>query len=380
MLLTSTYFEGSARPSDRFPSRAFGYSRDHRSDRPQIVIGLLCTSDGIPIAHHVFAGNTNDAATLPAVLTDLAQRFAVGRICVVADRGLISSANVEVVTDAGFDHVLATRLHRDRICREALEAIDDDTARIEIPQHRCRAADITLSDGTRAVVVESDARARRDTLRTAESVAGAEADLLALQRRVRDGRLKDPAKIGRAAQRILGSAGVGRLFDVEISPGCLVYHYNEDAFAYEELLAGRYVLTTSLTPTQASATQVVAAYRQLAGVEARFRVLKDFLHLRPIRHWTEQRVRGHVAVCVYAAVIETLINHALTAADVRDPDLDHQHLSAPRALRELNRIRRVQLTAHGRRIALTTRRTPLQTQALTAIGTNTRTWDKATIT
>ena len=102
---------------------------------------------GFPIAHHVFAGNTNDAATLPAVLTDLAQRFAVGRICVVADRGLISSANVEVVTDAGFDHVLATRLHRDRICREALEAIDDDTARIEIPQHRCRAADITLSDG-----------------------------------------------------------------------------------------------------------------------------------------------------------------------------------------------------------------------------------------
>ena len=378
--LTSTYFEGSARPSDRFPSRAFGYSRDHRSDRPQIVIGLLCTSDGIPIAHHVFAGNTNDAATLPAVLTDLAQRFAVGRICVVADRGLISSANVEVVTDAGFDHVLATRLHRDRICREALEAIDDDTARIEIPQHRCRAADITLSDGTRAVVVESDARARRDTLRTAELVAGAEADLLALERRVRDGRLKDPAKIGRAAQRILGSAGVGRLFDVEISPGCFVYHYNEDALAYEELLAGRYVLTTSLTTAQASATQVVAAYRQLAGVEARFRVLKDSLHLRPIQHWTEQRVRGHVAVCVYAAVIETLINHALAAADVRDPDLDHQHLSAPRALRELNRIRRVQLTAHGRRINLTTRRTPLQTQALTAIGTDTRTWDKATIT
>ena len=87
-----------------------------------------------------------------------------------------------------------------------------------------------------------------------------------------------------------------------------------------------------------------------------------------------------MAVCVYAAVIETLINHALAAADVRDPDLDRQHLSAPRALRELNRIRRVQLTAHRRRIALTTRRTPLQTQALTAIGTNTRTWDKATIT
>ena len=378
--LTSTYFEGSARPSDRFPSRAFGYSRDHRGDRPQIVIGLLCTSDGIPIAHHVFAGNTNDASTLPAVLDDLARRFAVGRICVVADRGLVSAANVEAVAGAGFDHLLATRLRGDRVCGEALEAIDDDTAWVEIPQHRCRAAEAALADGTRAVVVESDARARRDNQRRAELVAGAEAELLALERRVRDGRLKDPAKIGRAAQRILGSAGAGRLFDVDIGPGRFTYHYNEDALAHEELLAGRYVLTTSLTTAAATTAQVVAAYRQLANTEARFRTLKDFLHLRPVRHWTEQRVRGHVAVCVYAAVIETLINHALAKADVRDPDLDHQHLSAARALRELNRIRRVQLTAHGRRIALTTRRTPLQTQALAAIGTDTRTWDKATIT
>ena len=378
--LTSTYFEGSARASDRFPSRAFGYSRDHRGDRPQIVIGLLCTSDGIPIAHHVFAGNTNDASTLPAVLTDLADRFAVGRICVVADRGLVSSDNLAAVAGAGFDHVLAARLRRDRVSREALEAIDDDTAWVEIPQHRCRATEAALADGTRAIVVASDARARRDAARTAEIAAAAEAELLALERRVRDGRLKDPAKIGRAAQRILGSGGVGRLFDVEIGPGRFIYHYNEQALAYEELLAGRYVLTTSLTPAQASTAQVVAAYRQLANTEARFRVLKDFLHLRPVRHWTEKRVRGHVAICVYAAVIETLINHALATADVRDPDNGHQHLSAARALRELNRIRRVQLNANANNITLTTRRTPLQTQALTAVGADTRTWDKAAIT
>ncbi len=378
--VASTYFEGSARPSDRFPSRAFGYSRDHRSDRPQIVIGLLCTSDGIPIAHHVFAGGTNDASTLAEVLGDLAERFAVGRICVVADRGLVSSDNLAAVAGAGFDHVLATRLRRDHIAAEALGAIDGDTAWVEIPQHRCRAADMTLLDGTRAIVVASDARARRDTARTAEIAAAAEAELLALERRVREGRIKDPAKIGRAAQRILGSGGVGRLFDVEIAQGRFPYHYNEDALAHEELLAGRYVLTTSLTPAQASTTQVVVAYRQLANTETRFRVLKDFLHLRPVRHWTEKRVRGHVAVCVYAAVIETLIGRALAAADVRDPDLTDQHLSAARALRELNRIRRHHLTANGHQIALTTRRTPLQTRALAAIGADTRTWDKANIT
>ena len=378
--LTSTYFEGSTRPSGRFPSRAFGYSRDHRGDRPQIVIGLLCTSDGIPIAHRVFSGNTNDATTLPAVLADLAERFAVGRICVVADRGLMSAANVDAVADAGFDHILATKLRRDRISTQALAAIDEDTAWVDIAQHLCRAADICLDDGTRAVVVESDARARRDTARTAEIVATTEAKLRALEGRVRAGRLKDPAKIGAAAQRILASSGAGRLFDTEIGAGRFLYHYNEDAHAYEELLAGRYVLATSLTPNQANTAQVVGYYRQLAAVEARFRVLKDHLRLRPVRHWTEQRVRGHVAVCVYAALIETLINHALTQADVRDPDLGEQHLTAARALRDLNRIRRHQIGANGRRITLTTRRSPLQARTLTAIGADTRTWDKATIT
>ncbi len=137
---------------------------------------------------------------------------------------------------------------------------------------------------------------------------------------------------------------------------------------------------TSLTTAQADTTQIVAAYRQLQKVETRFRVLKDFLRLRPVRHWTEKRVRGHVAVCVYAALMETLITRALTQADVRDPDLDHQHLTAARALRMLNRIRRVNLTTNKHQITLTTRRTPLQTRALAAIGVDTRTWDKTTIT
>lgn len=379
--LTSTYFQGTTRPSVRFPSKAFGYSRDHRGDRPQIVIGLLCTGDGVPIAHHVFAGNTNDAATLAEVLEDLQARFAVGPICVVADRGLISVANVEVVADAGFDHIFATRLHRDAACAEALQAADgDDVVWVDVASARSRAADVVLGDGTRAVVVESDARIERDTARSAELVAKTEAELLALEQRVRDGRLKDPAKIGRAAQRILGGSAVARLFDIDIAEGQFTYHYNEHAFNHEELLAGRYVLTTSLTADQASTTRIVIAYRQLLNVESRFRVLKDFLHMRPVRHWTEQRVRGHVAICVYAAVIETLITHTLTAADIRDPDLGDQHITAQRALRELDRIRHVDLTAAGRHIALVTRPSPLQHQILTALDVDTSTWNRAHIT
>jgi Transposase DDE domain len=378
--VTSTYFEGSPRASDRFPSKAFGYSRDRRPDRPQVVIGLLCTGEGTPIAHHVFAGNTADVTTLPGVLGDLQERFGVGRICVVADRGLISVDNVEIVAGHGFDHVLATRLHRDPTCAEALEASTrPDATWVPVPAANSAACDVTLNDGRRAVVVASAPRLQRDTVRTGELVARTETRLLALEDRVRAGRLVDAGKIGRAAQRILGGSGVGHLFDVEIAEGRFVYHYNDAAFAYEELLAGRYVLVTSLTTADASTAQVVATYRQLQAVEARFRVLKDFMHLRPVRHWTERRVRGHIAVCVYAAVIEALIARALIDANVRDPDLPDQHLAPSRALRELGRIHAVTLDAAGRRVELVTRRSPLQARILAALDVDTTSWDQARI-
>ena len=378
--LTSTYFEGSRTPSPRFPSRAFGYSRDRRGDRPQVVIGLLCTGEGTPIAHHVFAGNTADVSTLPGVLDDLATRFGVGRVCVVADRGLISTDNVEILDGHGFAHVLATRLHRDPTCAAALEAATaGDTRWVKVPDSTATACEVTV-EGRRCVVVSSPERLARDTVRTAELVARTEAKLVALEWRVRDGLLIDAGKIGRAAQRILGPSGVGRLFDVEIGPGRFLYHYNDTAFAYEEHLAGHYVLTTSLTPTEASTVQVVTAYQQLQQIEHRFRVIKDFLHLRPVRHWTEQRVRGHIAICVYASILEALITNDLRAGDVRDPDLEDQHLSATRALRQLDRIRAVTLDAGGRSVNIVTRRTGPQAAILSALHVDTTSWNRAHIT
>jgi len=378
--LTSTYFEGSVKPSEAFPSRAFGYSRDHRGDRPQIVIGLLTTADGVPIAHHVFAGNTADVTTLAGVLSDLRSRFGVGGVCVVADRGLVSADNLESLAAQGFSHVLATRLHRDPACAAALEASSaKDTVWVAVPEARSGACEVVV-DGRRHVVVASFERYQRDRARTAELVARTEEALRALERRVRDAKLVDAAKVGRAAQRILGESGVGRLFDVEMGKGKFLWHYDDEAMAYEAALAGRYVLTTSLTVAQASTAAVVRSYRQLLETEDRFRVLKDFLRVRPVRHWTERRVRGHVAVCVYAAVIEAFVARALRDADVRDPDVADQHLSAPRALRELGRIRAVTLDVDGSTVELTTRRSDLQGRILAVLGVDTSGWDKAHIT
>jgi transposase len=150
--------------------------------------------------------------------------------------------------------------------------------------------------------------------------------------------------------------------------------------AYDETLAGHYVLATSLTTRLADAEQVLAAYRSLQAVERRFRVLKSSLGLRPIWHFTETRVRGHIAVCVLAAVIEQLIGNRLRDADLRDPELDHQHLSADRAIQELDRIRQVTFTAGAPTITAVTRRTTLQHQILAGLGVDTATWTQPTIT
>ena len=380
--LTSTYFEtDKVDPDGKFGSKRFGYSRDKRGDRPQVMIGLLVTGDGIPIAHRVFDGNTKDSSTMPVVLAELQARFGVGRIALVADRGLISDGNLAEVAAAGFDHVIATRLHRDPDVAAVFEiagAYGDDEW---VPVTGDRTACEVTHESHRYVVVDSPKRRARDDRRREELLQRTEAQLIALAERVRAKKLTDPAKIGAAAQRILGPSPVSRCFTTTIGEGRFGWDYDRAAVDYEErLLAGRYVLSTSLTTAHASTAEVVAHYQSLANVEHRFRVMKDFLGLRPVFHWTETRVRGHIAICVLAAVIEAVIANLLDTARIHDPDLEGQIISPRRALAELNRIRIHHLHAGEHDVTITTRRNGLQAAILAALDVNTHTWDQATIT
>ncbi len=199
----------------------------------------------------------------PACSTTWQTRFGVGRVCVVADRGLISADNVEILDGHGFAHVLATRLHRDPTCTAALDAATaEDAVWVASPRqqrHRLRRRRRRAAL-CRGVLPRTPGRATRCA--PPNWWPAPKPSSSALEWRVRDGLLTDAGKIGRAAQRILGPSGVGRLFDVEIGPGRFLYHYNDAAFAYEEPLAGHYVLTTSLTGRGVH-RPVVTAYQQL---------------------------------------------------------------------------------------------------------------------
>jgi len=378
--VTSTYWETHRTGAETFPSLAFGHSRDHRSDLPQVVIGLLVTSDGIPIAHHVFSGNTSDVTTLPGVMEDLRTRFSVGKIALVADRGLISEDNLAEVDAHGFDHVIATRLHNNSDVRVVLEQANNPSASwVPVEDANSFATEVSHG-GKRYVVCFSPARYLRDRLRHAKLLERTEDALIALAGRVRKGRLSDKGKIAAAADRILRDSGVSRCFSVTAGEGFFHWDYDEKARRYdEELLCGRYVISTSLSATEASAAKIVSYYRSLWRIERRFRVMKDFISLRPVYLWTEDHVRGHIALCVLAATIEVLIAKDLAEAKVMDSDLTYQHLSPHRALAELGEVRRQLITAGVRTIDLVSRRSPLQHKVLKALRVDTSSWDKATI-
>jgi transposase len=272
--------------------------------------------------------------------------------------------------------VLATRLHRDPDVREVLEACA--TAEwVRVDDER-EAAEVTHEE-RRYVVVFSPKRRARDRRRLAELLERTENRLVALQARVDGGRLVDPAKIGAACERVLADSGVKRCFDIRIAKGFFSWDYDQEALEFEEEhLAGRFVITTSLTKEQASTASVVRHYLALQGVERRFRVLKDFLALRPIYHFTEDRVRGHVALCVLARVVEALIGKELASAKVADPDIEEQFLSPRRALRELSRIRAIELSADdGTSRTVITKPSRFQSLILDALGVDSRGWSSS---
>ena len=188
------------------------------------------------------------------------------------------------------------------------------------------------------------------------------------------------ARIHRKTSGDLRSSPVGRCFVVTIRKGFFSWDFDDKARRYdEELLCGRFVITTSLTTSEASAAQVLRYYKSLQNVERRFRVMKDFLSLRPMFHWTEARVRGHVALCVLAATIEAVMAQDLVKAKVMDPDLAFQSMTPRRAFALLKEVRVQHISAGDKRITLVNRRSALQAKVLKALQVDTSTWSKAEI-
>ena len=285
--------------------------------------------------------------------------------------------------DTGLITCLATRLHRDPTCAEALERVDRTDRDVGAGPRRATAPPATSPSPTDAAASSSPASnaGSATPLRTAELVARTEAKLV---RAARPGARRRPRRrrARSAAPRNASSdpPAVARLFDVEIAEGRFLYHYNDAAFAYEELLAGRYVLTTSLSrrptppPPRSSPSTANSSTSSTASACSRTSCTCAPCGTGP------NAASAATSPCASTPrSSKHSSTRALAAADVRDPDLADQHLTAARALRELHRIRDVTLTAGDHTIDAVTRRNPLQARILAALDVDTTSWDHAHI-
>ncbi|HSB58451.1 MAG TPA: IS1634 family transposase [Methyloceanibacter sp.] len=322
--VSSSYLEGRCCELARF-----GYSRDGRPARPQIVFGLLCAADGCPVAVEVFDGDTSDPKTLAVQISKLKKRFGLKRVVLVGDRGMITSARIEEeLKPAGLDWITALRA-------PAIQALAADDGPLQLSLFDDRdMAEISSPDfpGERLVVCRNPALATERARKREDLLAASEKDLAKVQAATTRPRnpLRGAAEIALKAGAVLGRRKVAKHFRLTITEETLGFVRNDAAIAREATLDGFYVLRTSAPPEALDASATVLAYKSLAHVERAFRSLKSIdLDIRPVHHRLAGRVRAHVFLCMLAYYVQWQMRRKL--APLLFEDHDRQAAAVSRA-------------------------------------------------
>jgi transposase len=303
--VTSTYFEGRTCPLAKL-----GYGRDGKRGKLQIVIGLLCTAEGCPVAVEVFEGNVGDPSTVANQVDKLKQRFRLERVVLIGDRGMITQARIEqTVKPAGLNFITALRAPAIRSLAEA------GTIQLSLFDQR-DLAEITSPDypGERLVACRNPLLADERARKRRELLDATEQELLHIQARVRRQKrsLRGKDKIALAVGAVINHYKMAKHFDVAITDTDLSFERKTEQIDAEALLDGIYVLRTDLGSKTLDATSTVRAYKDLANVERAFRSLKTVdLEIRPIHHRRADRVRAHVLLCMLAYYLEWHMRRAL---------------------------------------------------------------------
>ncbi|MCA0241514.1 MAG: IS1634 family transposase [Proteobacteria bacterium] len=297
--LSSTWLTGRC-----CESAARGHSRDGKRDDPQIVFGLVCTTQGCPISVEVFKGNTADPATMASQVSKLKERFGIERIAWAGDRGMLTSARIEqVLKPQGMDWV--SSLRAPQIAQLAAEhgpfqpSLFDERNLLELTSEHF--------PGERLVVCRNPLLAQERARKRLELLAATEADLARIAaatqraRRPLRGELAIALRVGRVIDRFhMAKHLLLRLTDTSLS-----WTREDEAIAAEAALDGLYVIRTSVPADKLDACATVAAYKSLAHVERAFRSMKTVdLNVRPVFHYSAPRVRAHVFLCMLAYYVE----------------------------------------------------------------------------
>jgi transposase len=327
--LTSVYFEGEG-PGHL--SR-YGHSRDHRSDRPQVLLAVATDAQGVPLHLEVLRGNRGDTTTLQSLLATLRRRFGIKEAVFVFDGGMSSRVNLEALEALQLQYV--TRLGAS-VLEELLAELPADPS----PElwDRTQVMEIVRA-GKRYVIAGGPWRQQRDQQRRQARLAKAEAELkrMAAVKRKKVNPQKLASQVGRLLQRLKAH----KYFEYAVDPqGQLQWSRRQPLIQAERNRDGLYLLGTNARPEQIPNQGVVSHYKNLLEVEDAFCHLKAYLRVRPVFHWRPDRVRNHVRICFLA--------YWLTAKLERRWRQHDETIEVHNLLRQLQTIRLGRLEAGGK--------------------------------
>lgn len=313
--VSSSWLEGRT-----CPLADFGYSRDGKRGKRQIVYGLVTDADGRPVAVNVFPGDTGDPSAFADTVEHVVGRFGLARVVLVGDRGMITAARIdELRRREGLEWITALRAPSiKKLARQGviqLSLFDQtDLAEVTSPDY----------PGERLVVCRNPALAADRARTRAELLAATDAALDKIVAAVDAGRLRDAGKIGVRVGKVINRYKMAKHYELGIAEGRLTYARDQAAIDAEAALDGIYVIRTSVTADRLDPPQAVTCYKRLCHVEADFRSLKTVdLQIRPIRHRLEDRVRAHALLCMLASYLTWHLRRAwapLLFQDETPPD------------------------------------------------------------
>lgn len=359
--LTSSYFEGLAEENDLAKR---GYSRDHRSDCQQVVIALVVSREGFPLAHYTLSGNTKDLQTVEAIVRAVEQRFGRAQGVWVMDRGMISKDTVRFLSRPGRRYVLATRRSELKRFVKSLRGGGWQC----LAEHPDVAVKPVRRRRVFYLLARSKPRRKKERAIRRRQRRGLKRALQKLQHTITAGRLKKRdtilVRLGRFKERFPKAVPFVQFTVSQGSRPKLQWTWNVRKFRDALARDGAYLLRSNQRGW--SPTEFWETYMQLTVVERAFRVLKSELLLRPIWHHYSGRTEAHVFICVLAYALWKTLDHLAKQAglltQIRKPDPRRPQASPkPRPmtpaviLRELGRIQIGDIlleTTDGQQLAL----------------------------
>ena len=314
--VSSSYYEGRT-----CPLMQFGHNRDGKRDRPIVVYGVLADGMGRPLAVQAYAGNTGDPTTVPDQVEKVRGRFGLQRVVLVGDRGLLTETQINhLKRHPGLGWVSALRHHQIR------RLVESEAVQLSLFDER-HLAEVRSPDypGERLIVchnpllAEHRRQKREALLRATEEALARIARQVARRTRTPLSATEIAEKLGRVKNRFQ----VAKHFRTQIADGSFHYERRTEAIIREAQLDGFYMLRTSEPADRLPTAAVVRRYKDLTRVERAFRSLKTVdLHIRPIRHRVETRVRAHLFLCLLAYYVHWHLRQALAPLLFDDEDLE----------------------------------------------------------